>query len=341
MTAYKIQNPTPPAQPTLSIQTYISTALSHYRKSLHPFAHIESLLLSALSQSPSHVFTLQTLETLRLLQRLKEQGNYRVNIAAIKEKKGDKEGWKKGLEEAMEAYEEYLSVDDVGGVARVKVLSNLGIIAGKLNNPTEAKDYFSQAITLMQPYTSKDFGSPYALLLYKLHKRRADAYSREAWYEEALTDYELALSLHPNGPVPEVHYRRGIAYLRLSLPASAYEQFEIANTLVNGTNPSYLEALRNARRHLETDSSSKPKRPPNEDPDSTKQHHATLGLPRTATSEEIKRAYRKLVVKYHPDKHATSSEEVKEEAEKKVKEINEAFAVLSGRMERLGLQSPR
>jgi curved DNA-binding protein len=55
-----------------------------------------------------------------------------------------------------------------------------------------------------------------------------------------------------------------------------------------------------------------------------KDYYQVLGLKKGATPEEIKRAYRKLAIKYHPDKNQGNKE-----AEEKFKEINEAYAVLS------------
>lgn len=55
-----------------------------------------------------------------------------------------------------------------------------------------------------------------------------------------------------------------------------------------------------------------------------KEYYHVLGLKKGATPEEIKKAYRKLAVKYHPDKNPGNNE-----AEEKFKEINEAYAVLS------------
>ncbi|RDI96029.1 J domain-containing protein [Meiothermus sp. QL-1] len=53
-------------------------------------------------------------------------------------------------------------------------------------------------------------------------------------------------------------------------------------------------------------------------------YYAVLGVSREASAEEIKRAYRKLALKYHPDRNPGDKE-----AEERFKQINEAYAVLS------------
>lgn len=58
---------------------------------------------------------------------------------------------------------------------------------------------------------------------------------------------------------------------------------------------------------------------------SKKDYYEVLGVEKTATADEIKKAYRKLAKKYHPDANSDN----KEEAEKKFKEIAEAYEVLS------------
>ena len=55
-----------------------------------------------------------------------------------------------------------------------------------------------------------------------------------------------------------------------------------------------------------------------------KDYYKTLGVERTATQDEIKKAYRKLAMKYHPDKNPGDKK-----AEDKFKDINEAQEVLS------------
>ncbi|MFQ6062011.1 MAG: molecular chaperone DnaJ [Methanosarcinales archaeon] len=57
-------------------------------------------------------------------------------------------------------------------------------------------------------------------------------------------------------------------------------------------------------------------------------YYEILGVDRNATEKEIKKAYRKLAMKYHPDRNKSK------DAEEKFKEISEAYAVLSDKDKR-------
>ncbi|MCK5539147.1 MAG: J domain-containing protein [Bacteroidales bacterium] len=67
-----------------------------------------------------------------------------------------------------------------------------------------------------------------------------------------------------------------------------------------------------------------------------KNYYKVLGIKKTATQDEIKKAYRKLAIKYHPDKNPGNNA-----AEEKFKNITEAYEVLKnsekrGKYDRLG-----
>ena len=55
-----------------------------------------------------------------------------------------------------------------------------------------------------------------------------------------------------------------------------------------------------------------------------REYYEVLGVSKAATKDEIKKAYRKLALQFHPDKNPDNKE-----AEEHFKEVNEAYEVLS------------
>lgn len=61
----------------------------------------------------------------------------------------------------------------------------------------------------------------------------------------------------------------------------------------------------------------------------SKGYYKTLGVPENASDDEIKKAYKKLCIKWHPDKWVNGTDEEKKTAEEEFKKVGEAYAVLS------------
>ena len=58
-------------------------------------------------------------------------------------------------------------------------------------------------------------------------------------------------------------------------------------------------------------------------------YYEVLGLQKGASTDDIKQAYRKAALKWHPDRWVNGTDAEKKTAEEKFKEASEAYGVLS------------
>ena len=58
--------------------------------------------------------------------------------------------------------------------------------------------------------------------------------------------------------------------------------------------------------------------------DKLNEAYKVLGIEPTATDDEVRKAYRQMALKHHPDRVAALGEDVRKAAERKFQEINEA-----------------
>lgn len=61
----------------------------------------------------------------------------------------------------------------------------------------------------------------------------------------------------------------------------------------------------------------------------SRNHYEILGINRNATANDIRRAYKNLALKHHPDRHTNATEKFRREQERIFKEIGQAYKVLS------------
>jgi len=145
----------------------------------------------------------------------------------------------------------------------------------------------------------------------QLFCNRAAALELLGQLEEAVQDCNRALSLDAN--YLKAYLRRARAYTRMERYEEAVRDYEQAKKL-DPENTDVRHRLREAKLELK-----KSKR---------KDYYKLLGVPKDANDDQIKKAYRKLALQWHPDKHGHSPEAALK-AEAMFKEVGEAFSVLS------------
>ena len=140
---------------------------------------------------------------------------------------------------------------------------------------------------------------------------RALCYKKQGKNMEALKDADKAIEYNPN--YSTAYIRRALIYEEFKMfddakaDLSKAKELDPSNTKIDGyTNEANQksEAARN------------------------RDYYQILGINRNATPEEIKKAYRKLALKYHPDRNS-ETEQTKKIAQRKFQDVSDAYSVLS------------
>jgi DnaJ family protein C protein 7 len=149
-----------------------------------------------------------------------------------------------------------------------------------------------------------------------LYCNRAAAKINLKDYQSALDDCNRSISI--DQAYAKAYARRGQCYLKTSQFEEAVRDYQKASELEPNSSD-YSSSLKNAKLELK-----KSKR---------KDLYKILDVAKNADEDEIKKAYKKQALRWHPDKHHDSDEDHRE-AEKRFKDIGEAYAILSDRQKR-------
>lgn len=144
-----------------------------------------------------------------------------------------------------------------------------------------------------------------------LYCNRAAALMKLNKWEEAISDASKALELKTD--YVKALIRRAQCYSQTQQWEEAVRDYERVLSL-DRSNRDVSNALRTAKLELK-----KSKR---------KDYYKILGVPKDADESQIKKAYKLLALKWHPDKN-NDSEEAKAQAEIMFKDVGEAYAVIS------------
>lgn len=147
----------------------------------------------------------------------------------------------------------------------------------------------------------------------KLLCNRASAKMKQKEYTDALNDYAKAIEFDPN--YGKAYYRKAECLMSMGgedAIKEAIECYSKAGELSNELSERDIaEKLQTAKKALKAAQ--------------RKDYYKILGISRSADDDEIKKAYRKLALKWHPDRHANDTEEEIKIAESHFKEVGEAY----------------
>lgn len=180
------------------------------------------------------------------------------------------------------------------------------------------------------------------------------AYKMEQ-YEEAQRLYTEALAIDPQNVMTnaKLHFNRAMVATKLCNWSESVEECTKALNLDEGYLKAllrraasymelkeYEEAVRDLEKASKINKSREVKRRLSVAKlalkrSKRKDYYKILGIAKNASTDDIKKAYRKRAMVHHPDRHANATEGEKKEQEMKFKEVGEAYGILSDPKKRL------
>jgi DnaJ family protein C protein 7 len=223
-----------------------------------------------------------------------------------------------------------------------------GIIELYNGDSVKAKKYFADGIRL-DPENVKCQKALHKAKRCEVYKDEGNELIKQNKYKEAEAKYTEALNLDPyNKKLNSIIYsNRALTYMKRGEKLKALQ--DLNNSLE--LDPNYMKSLvRRAELNMEredytaalNDYSKIQELDPKinlkakidearkkEKLAKKKDYYAILGVPKTATDAEIKKAYKTLALKHHPDRNRGKSDVEQDEASNKFKDIAEAHGVLT------------
>uniref|UniRef100_A0A8B9LB14 DnaJ homolog subfamily C member 7 n=1 Tax=Astyanax mexicanus TaxID=7994 RepID=A0A8B9LB14_ASTMX len=201
----------------------------------------------------------------------------------------------------------------------------------------KAVQFFIQALRMAPDHEKARLACRNAKAL-KAKKEEGNRAFKEGNFEEAYDLYSEALTIDPNNikTNAKLYCNRATVGSKLKKLEQAIEDshFTVCVWCFYMDTEQYEEAVRDYEKVYQTEKTKEHKHLLKTaqlelKKSKRKDYYKVLGVDKSATEDEIKKAYRKRALMHHPDRHSGASAEVQKEEEKKFKEVGEAFTVLS------------
>ncbi|XP_037579976.1 dnaJ homolog subfamily C member 7 isoform X2 [Dermacentor silvarum] len=222
------------------------------------------------------------------------------------------------------------------------------------DNIEKALQHFQQVLRLAPDHPKASAAYKKARLLKSKKDEGNEAFNRGN-FQEAFNIYTSALEVDPSNKLAnsKLYFNRATVCSKLNKLNQTVEDCTTAISLNEDYLKAYLrraktymdlemydEAVRDYERILRKDHTRENKRLLDHaklelKKSKRKDYYKVLGIPKDATVDDIKKAYRKRALLHHPDRHSNASEDMKREQEKKFKELGEAYNILSDPKKRM------